>query len=150
MKRIKIILCCILIINTFTYAHSGKTDSNGGHYNSSTGEYHYHHGYPAHSVCGVNCPYNNIDATNHNSSSSSRTSNYKKSETTKTQKQDYQMSFWEKIFISILLSYFAFPFTAIFTGWILSRFKNIYQKVENYIWFIGYIESILILYSLFS
>lgn len=31
------------------YAHSGRTDANGGHYNRSTGEYHYHHGFPAHS-----------------------------------------------------------------------------------------------------
>lgn len=30
------------------YAHSGGTDSKGGHYNRSTGEYHYHHGYSAH------------------------------------------------------------------------------------------------------
>ena len=30
------------------YAHSGGTDSWGGHKNHSTGEYHYHHGYSAH------------------------------------------------------------------------------------------------------
>ena len=30
------------------FAHSGRTDSDGGHTDHSTGEYHWHHGYPAH------------------------------------------------------------------------------------------------------
>lgn len=28
--------------------HPGRTDSDGGHYNHSTGEYHWHHGQPEH------------------------------------------------------------------------------------------------------
>jgi hypothetical protein len=39
------------------------TDGNGGHYNSSTGEYHYHHGYPAHSHTNGVCPYEYDDKT---------------------------------------------------------------------------------------
>jgi len=39
------------------YAHSGGTDENGGHYDHSTGEYHYHHGYPAHQHPNGKCPY---------------------------------------------------------------------------------------------
>ncbi len=38
-------------------AHSGRTDSNGGHLNHYTGEYHYHHGYPAHDHPNGVCPY---------------------------------------------------------------------------------------------
>ena len=38
-------------------SHPGRTDSNGGHYNRSTGEYHYHHGYPAHQHINGICPY---------------------------------------------------------------------------------------------
>lgn len=53
MKRLNLILCCIVIITTFAYAHSGRTDSKGGHYNRSTGEYHYHHGKPAHDICAL-------------------------------------------------------------------------------------------------
>ena len=45
-------------------AHSGKTDAAGGHYDSSTGEYHYHHGYPAHSHDN-GCPYGYDDKTDH-------------------------------------------------------------------------------------
>lgn len=39
------------------FAHSGRTDSNGGHYDRSTGEYHYHHGYSAHQHPNGVCPY---------------------------------------------------------------------------------------------
>lgn len=42
---------------SIVFAHSGRTDSSGGHYNHSTGEYHYHHGYPAHQHTGGACPY---------------------------------------------------------------------------------------------
>lgn len=44
-KRIIIIALCILsLLILSVYAHSGRTDSNGGHYNNSTGDYHYHTG----------------------------------------------------------------------------------------------------------
>lgn len=49
------ILLCLFAITTF--AHSGMTDSNGGHYDISTGEYHYHHGHPAHQHTNSKCPY---------------------------------------------------------------------------------------------
>lgn len=39
------------------FAHGGGTDSDGGHYDRSTGEYHYHHGYSAHQHPGGECPY---------------------------------------------------------------------------------------------
>lgn len=38
-------------------AHPGHTDAAGGHWDSSTGEYHYHHGYPAHQHENGICPY---------------------------------------------------------------------------------------------
>lgn len=58
-------------------AHPGKTDENGGHYDQETGEYHYHHGYPAHAHYDmdgdgyVDCPYDFDDQTGHYSGSSS-------------------------------------------------------------------------------
>lgn len=53
-----------------SYAHSGRTDSSGGHYNHTTGEYHYHHGYPAHQHPNGVCPYDFDDRTGGNSGSS--------------------------------------------------------------------------------
>ena len=60
----------IALISLTAYAHPGRTDANGGHYDHSTGEYHYHHGYPAHQHIDGVCPYDYDDQTNHNSSNS--------------------------------------------------------------------------------
>lgn len=62
MKRaFAIVLICLLFVFLLPldigYAHSGGTDENGGHYDHSTGEYHYHHGYPAHQHPNGRCPY---------------------------------------------------------------------------------------------
>jgi hypothetical protein len=65
-------VCCIS-----GSAHSGRTDARGGHRNHSTGEYHYHHGFPAHDHYDINgdgtkdCPYNFEDRTNRSGSSGS-------------------------------------------------------------------------------
>lgn len=48
-------------------AHSGRTDSQGGHYDSATGEYHFHHGYPAHQHVNGVCPYDFADRTDEES-----------------------------------------------------------------------------------
>lgn len=56
-----ILVCLCFCVNAF--AHSGNTDSSGGHYDRSTGQYHYHHGYPAHQHTGGTCPYNFVDKT---------------------------------------------------------------------------------------
>lgn len=58
-----IIVCCIQAI----YAHPGKTDGNGGHYNSNTGEYHYHHGHEAHFHIDGKCPFEFDDKTGQSS-----------------------------------------------------------------------------------
>ena len=90
MKKLKIIvliLFCTLFISfslTTIYAHSGRTDSSGGHYNRSTGEYHYHHGYSAHQHPNGICPYsntNNNDTTNSTPSSKNSENNTTKDET---------------------------------------------------------------------
>ncbi len=63
-------LCCLLCFQTVALAHGGSTDENGGHYDRSTGEYHYHHGYPAHLHTNGVCPYNFDDKTGQNSGGS--------------------------------------------------------------------------------
>jgi hypothetical protein len=147
----KSFILCFILIFTVCYAHPGKTDSGGGHYNKSTGEYHYHHGYPAHSVCGINCPYNNIDATNHNSSNSSgsNSSKSKNSKTTVSDYSSYQLPFWKRVLAAALVSIYVSPLTTLITGGFLSIFKSFYDKIANYIWIIGYIESFLFFYFAF-
>ena len=76
MKKIflfMLILLFVCIPLTVASAHSGGTDSQGGHYNRSTGEYHFHHGYPAHQHVNGVCPYDFDDQTGASSSSSSNT-----------------------------------------------------------------------------
>ena len=44
-KRISALVVILLMsFPLLVLAHSGRTDSNGGHYNRKTGEYHYHNG----------------------------------------------------------------------------------------------------------
>lgn len=81
MKRAHIlpIIVLLLLLTVPAYAHPGKTDANGGHYNRSTGEYHYHHGHPAHQHPNGVCPYDFEDTTDHNSGTSSGSSGSGKS-----------------------------------------------------------------------
>ena len=72
-----LIACLILpTVVLVTSAHSGRTDSRGGHTNHSTGEYHYHHGYSAHDHYDIDgdgrkdCPYDFHDNTDYSVSNS--------------------------------------------------------------------------------
>lgn len=40
----RLVLLAIMASTALLEAHSGRTDSSGGHYNRSTGEYHFHDG----------------------------------------------------------------------------------------------------------
>ena len=87
------VLMILLVIPVVASAHSGRTDSNGGHTDSSTGEYHYHHGYSAHDHYDmdgdgkVDCPYEFRDKTNHSSNNNSQKQDERK--TTTQQTTDY-------------------------------------------------------------
>lgn len=64
MRRIVFFLTILFLCAPLVaFAHSGGTDANGGHYDKSTGTYHYHHGYSAHPHTGGVCPYAYEDRT---------------------------------------------------------------------------------------
>lgn len=79
-RLLAFLLALLLLLSPTVLAHSGKTDANGGHYDRSTGEYHYHHGYPAHQHYDMDgdgvadCPYDFDDKTDHSSRSDSGSS----------------------------------------------------------------------------
>lgn len=79
-RLLAFLLAFLLLLSPAVLAHSGKTDANGGHYDRSTGEYHYHHGYPAHQHYDMDgdgvadCPYDFDDKTDHSSRSDSGSS----------------------------------------------------------------------------
>lgn len=62
IKKIINIICCAMLCITCASAHPGHTDAAGGHWDNSTGEYHYHHGYPAHQHENGVCPYEQPEA----------------------------------------------------------------------------------------
>lgn len=68
MKRL-LALVLALLLSLPAFAHSGRTDSKGGH--NGPGGYHYHHGYPAHQHEGGQCPYDFDDRTGESSGTSS-------------------------------------------------------------------------------
>lgn len=70
-KIVFIILLVLTLLSIPVSAHSGRTDSQGGHYNRSTGEYHFHHGFPAHQHINGICPYANTEPSKKAGSSSS-------------------------------------------------------------------------------
>ncbi len=61
MKCLFIILLFILLAfnSVSLYAHSGGTDSKGGHHDRRRGGYHYHHGMGPHQHTNGECPYSN-------------------------------------------------------------------------------------------
>lgn len=85
-----LIILSVIFIGANTYAHSGRTDSNGGHKDnknkSGLGSYHYHcGGHPAHLHTNGVCPYSSSTSSNKSSSSSNKGSQKKSTTTTKTQ-----------------------------------------------------------------
>ena len=84
LQKIKImfeVFIFLIIFSTVTFAHSGRTDSNGGHKDknnvSGLGGYHYHcGGYPAHLHTNGVCPYNsNANTVNEKADYTARNSN---------------------------------------------------------------------------
>lgn len=66
-KALVFTLCAVLVLlccSTVSSAHSGRTDSQGGHRDnrnvSGLGSYHFHHGYSPHLHLGDYCPYTDV------------------------------------------------------------------------------------------
>ena len=84
-KILVLLLVFCFLFSSVCFAHSGRTDSSGGHKDnknvSGLGSYHYHcGGHPAHLHTGGVCPYSGGGS----SSSSTSTSSSSSSTTTKT------------------------------------------------------------------
>lgn len=116
MKKTILFLVLILLM-PIAFAHSGRTDSKGGHYNRSTGEYHYHHGYPAHDICGINCPYKKSTVISTNTSS-------------KSSKSEVADEYYNVIILSLFLGYF-FRFIILLPLLLIDKKfnKNFFEKL---------------------
>lgn len=86
---ILLIILSIISIGVNAYAHSGRTDSSGGHKDnnnkSGLGSYHYHCGrHPAHLHTNGVCPYSSSSSASKSSTSSSSSSSAKTTSTVPT------------------------------------------------------------------
>lgn len=78
---IAVLICSLAILMcNIAFAHSGRTDSSGGHKDnqnkSGLGSYHYHcGGYPAHLHANGVCPYSSSTSSNKSKKSSSSSQN---------------------------------------------------------------------------
>lgn len=90
MRKIAIFLLLLVFLSIPAAAHSGGTDENGGHIDHSTGEYHYHHGYPAHQHDGGVCPYNYVNKSGSTSGSGNGSGSAVKAPPAKKQSKDEQ------------------------------------------------------------
>ena len=63
LHKLFIAFAICLCLSVVVSAHPGRTDSNGGHFDHGSREYHYHHGYSAHQHYDndgdgvLDCPY---------------------------------------------------------------------------------------------
>lgn len=104
MKKLISVALLILLTLVFAFnanAHPGRTDSDGGHYDRSTGEYHYHHGRPAHDHPNGKCPYEDEDIYEENFSYTETTA--APIQTTDSLQQENEPYFLYPILASILV-----------------------------------------------
>ena len=75
---LSLILAILLLIPCGLLAHSGRTDSQGGHRDnnnvSGLGSYHFHHGYGPHLHENGICPYENVGSSTQTRASTPKTS----------------------------------------------------------------------------
>ena len=101
MKKSTIFLLISLLCLFFTLsatAHSGRTDSKGGHYNHSTGDYHYHHGYPPHDHPNGICPYEEQERIE----KQKREAEYQRKIKQEKEREELKESWWAKLILIIV------------------------------------------------
>ena len=129
MKMTKsIVAICLAIIFIFSFsfkssAHPGSTDAYGGHYDRSTGEYHYHHGYPAHSHSN-GCPYNYDDKTNHDSSSSSQSNGNNNDDNHQLTIEDGIRIVLASLCVSLLCTLYVYPIIGLLLVYLIDKFSS--------------------------
>lgn len=132
MRLLKLLVAVLLCLHIplVAFAHPGRTDSSGGHYNRSTGEYHYHHGNPAHQHTDKNgdgileCPYL-IDGTLNSSNSDVKSGKIErpKEETDSSKKSNND---WWKDSIVLIVCGIVFGF-----GFIVDGIKCLIDKIKQ-------------------
>jgi hypothetical protein len=144
------IICALLSLILQVEAHSGRTDSKGGHHDRSDGSYHYHHGYSAHDHYDMDgdgkkdCPYDFDDKTEHDSNSGSSISATKKDDKNSVTFWDVLKAMLAALLPTISISAVGFCILAnilLFVfgedkGWLITLVSSVILFVCSYIWLV--------------
>lgn len=141
IKKFSLCMIMALLLLSVASAHPGRTDGRGGHYDSATGEYHYHHGYRAHQHTDLDgdgkadCPYNFDDQTGARSgtSSSKSTNASAASSTPASEKNEPKIPVWV-IMISlaiILIPFTKIPFVQDGIDFVISKIPNPFRRKKE-------------------
>ena len=132
----RIVIALVSVLASISVLHSGGTDGSGGHYNRSTGEYHYHHGYSAHSHYDMNgdgvddCPYSFKDSTSNKSSASKSKSTNSSSKSSSNKKHGSSFkSFLESVLLVICSIFVSAAITIV--PWALRSIFSVIRKYTN-------------------
>lgn len=110
-----VVTSIIFSLQMSVLAHSGRTDGSGGHKNHSTGEYHYHHGKPAHNHYDMDgdgdkdCPYTYNAETDYDDSYKSNNdvgNNYVQQNSNHDDDINNSTSEWKSWYVVALVSIF--------------------------------------------
>lgn len=171
MKRFLFVLLAAFIATLFiitSFAHGGRTDSQGGHFDRDTGDYHYHHGYPAHDHYDMDgdgdkdCPYGDYDNTKNNQGGVAKIEkdktehNKEAAATTKKEAPDKDASntfdigeFLGIILSSAFISFMITPFIVVLiTSIFKKRLNSISEKTGKGIYVAVYILTTIVLASI--
>ena len=145
-----LLVCFFLSLSIVSIAHPGRTDSAGGHYDRSTGEYHYHHGYSAHQHKNGICPYdNNNKSESKNTSSSDNDTTLEHA--TSIKKLDFE-EIWVTILCLIPISFLS-TIIAFFIYWLFLKIPYIAKKEEestdSHKWSVFYFSLLLFIIFIF-
>lgn len=137
-----LIVCLIITVEASTdffqttltvEAHSGRTDSSGGHKDiqnkSGLGSYHYHHGYPAHLHTNGVCPYADLTTTTNSNASSSGANNSINDKTTVTTQSSGNITTTTKQ--SITISDTSYDNVAFNASYYASKHEDVYKTLGD-------------------
>lgn len=151
IKKFSLLFLLLFFISPLSWAHPGGTDADGGHSDysnvSGLGQYHYHHGYPAHLHKNGDCPYDFDDKTGQFNGGTSATApnetspnlNEQPSDDVKKEKESHPWDVFFDNFLVILLSAFLGYILYIFLKMLLVSLAQrlfldsfVYTKLETF------------------
>ena len=139
-------------LSTTVFAHPGRTDSSGGHYDRETGEYHYHHGFEAHQHVNGECPFDFVDLTGQNSgggASSNKADSSHIVDPNSAERSEKEIPFMVRVIMAVMISPIAFC-ALLQAKFFLLHVLKIEQDDIDWTAVLDWASSVFIIYGLIS